>query len=95
MLFSRVSQEQRFKSKPVIDIVVYRGGDALSGSLFAFLSEGLGLGLALIGLIGAAISSLWAAIAIFLGRQYQRNDPPTMPLKSKKHPSIQTINLRV
>lgn len=76
MLFSQVTQEQRFKSKPVIDIVVYRGGDAISGSLFAFLSEGLGLGLALIAIIGAMISSLWASVAIALGRRYEREEPP-------------------
>ena len=74
MLFSQVSQEQRFKSKPVIDIVVYRGGDAVSGSLFAFLSEGLGLGLSIIAIIGAAISSLWASVAVLLGRRYQLGD---------------------
>lgn len=73
MLFSQVSQEQRFKSKPVIDIVVYRGGDAVSGTLFALLSEGLGLGLALIAGIGATISALWGGIAIFLGRQYEHD----------------------
>jgi len=71
MLFSNVTQEQRFKSKPVIDIVVYRGGDAISGTLFALLSEGLGLGLALIALIGAGISAVWSAVAIFLGRKYE------------------------
>ncbi len=74
MLFSQVNQEQRFKSKPVIDIVVYRGGDAVSGSLFAFLSEGLGLGLSIIAIIGAAISSLWASVAVLLGRRYQLGD---------------------
>ncbi len=74
MLFSQVSQEQRFKSKPVVDIVVYRGGDAVSGSLFAFLSEGLGLGLAMIAIIGAAISGLWASVAVLLGRRYQLGD---------------------
>ena len=82
MLFSQVSQEQRFKSKPVIDIAVYRGGDAVSGTLFAFLSEGLGLGLAAIAFVGAIISSLWSAIAIFLGRQYDQ-DKPSNRSKSK------------
>ena len=54
MLYTKVSQEDRFKSKPVIDIVVYRGGDAVSGSLFALLTDGLGLGLAAVSAIGAA-----------------------------------------
>ena len=71
MLFTQVSTDERFKSKPVIDVVVYRGGDAVSGSLFAVLSEGVGLGLAMISLIGAGIASVWAWLAIQLGRRYE------------------------
>jgi AAA family ATP:ADP antiporter len=94
MLFSQVTQEQRFKSKPVVDIVVYRGGDAISGTLFAFLSEGLGLGLALIALIGAGISTLWSAVAIFLGRQYERDEPKQPLVKNQqKITPKSTINL--
>lgn len=98
MLFSQVSQEQRFKSKPVIDIVVYRGGDAVSGTLFAFLSEGLGLGLALIALIGASISSFWAYVAIFLGRRYEHGEPLSNSLSTRNlstsNPNIKPIKLR-
>ncbi|NVJ68618.1 MAG: MFS transporter [Gammaproteobacteria bacterium] len=70
MLFTDVSVDERFKAKPVIDIVVYRGGDAVSGSLFALLSEGLGLGLAAISLVGAGIASVWGGLAVYLGRRY-------------------------
>ncbi|WP_251357813.1 NTP/NDP exchange transporter [Kangiella sp. TOML190] len=70
MLFTEVSADERFKAKPVIDIVVYRGGDAVSGSIFAFLSEGLGLGLAAISLVGAAVAAAWGSLAVYLGRQY-------------------------
>lgn len=94
MLFTQVSQEQRFKSKPVIDIAVYRGGDAMSGTLFAFLSEGLGFGLAIIALIGAAISALWAWVAIFLGRQYEHSDSLFTPLNKYKNSTIKPITLR-
>ncbi len=72
MLFTQVSEEERFKSKPVIDVVVYRGGDAVSGMLFALLSDGLGLGLAAIAFVGACISSLWAVVARQLGVVYER-----------------------
>jgi AAA family ATP:ADP antiporter len=71
MLFTQVSAEQRFKAKPVIDVVVYRGGDAVSGTLFALLSEGLGLGLLAISVVGAGIAALWAALGIRLGRNYE------------------------
>ena len=44
MLFTAVDRETRFKAKPVIDIAVYRGGDALSSIAFAGLTDGVGLG---------------------------------------------------
>ncbi len=72
MLYTHVSQEDRFKSKPVIDIAVYRGGDAVSGSLFAALTDGLGLGLAAVAAVGAAIAAAWAWIAVRLGRAFDR-----------------------
>lgn len=75
MLFSTVSKEERFKAKPVIDVVVYRGGDAVSASLFALLTDGLGLGLAAVSCIGAGIAALWASIGFRLGRQYQSRQP--------------------
>lgn len=70
MLYTHVSQEDRFKSKPVIDIVVYRGGDAVSGSLFAVLTDKIGLGLAAVALIGSGIAAAWAWIGVKLGRSF-------------------------
>lgn len=75
MLFSQVSKDERFKAKPVIDIVVYRGGDAVSGTVFALLSDGLGLGLAMIAVVGAGISSVWAALAYRLGLRFDSGEP--------------------
>ncbi|MCF6319700.1 MAG: MFS transporter, partial [Proteobacteria bacterium] len=72
MLFTQVTTDERFKAKPVIDIVVYRGGDAISGSLFAGLTEGLGLGLSAISVVGAGIATLWAWLAIKLGNKYNQ-----------------------
>ncbi len=73
MLFTQVSQQERFKAKPVIDMVIYRGGDAISGSLFAILTEGIGLGLAAVAMLGALISSIWAGLAVMLGKEYENN----------------------
>ena len=53
MLFTLVNQETRFKAKPVIDIVAYRGGAMLTAWLFTGLTQGLGLGLAAVAAIGA------------------------------------------
>lgn len=70
MLYTHVSQEERFKAKPVVDIVVYRGGDAISGSLFAILTDGMGLGLAAVAVVGSAIAATWAWVGVRLGRVF-------------------------
>ena len=71
MLFTRVSRETRFKTKPVIDIVAYRGGDVIMAWFFTALTTGLGLGLAAVALVGAGIAAMWAVVAIWLGRVYE------------------------
>mgnify|MGYP006093337171 FL=1 len=73
MLFTLVNQETRFKAKPVIDIVAYRGGDMLTAWLFTGLTQGLGLGLAAVAAVGAGIASLWALVGIYLGKWFERN----------------------
>jgi AAA family ATP:ADP antiporter len=70
MLYTHVSKEDRFKTKPVIDIVVYRGGDAVSSSLFASLTDGFGLGLTAVALVGAGISAAWAWVGVRLGKGF-------------------------
>ncbi len=70
MLFTEVDKETRFKAKPVIDVVVYRGGDTVTAWFFTGLTEGLGLGFTAVGIIGAAIAALWAGVGIFLGKLY-------------------------
>jgi AAA family ATP:ADP antiporter len=75
MLFTLVTQETRFKAKPVIDIVAYRGGDMLTAWLFTGLTQGLGLGLAAVAAVGAGIASLWALVGIYLGKRFERNEP--------------------
>ena len=72
MLFTLVNQETRFKAKPVIDIVAYRGGDMLTAWLFTGLTQGLGLGLASVVAVGAGIASLWALVGIYLGKWFDR-----------------------
>ncbi len=73
MLFTGVERETRFKTKPVIDIVVYRGGDVVAGWTYTGLAQGVGLGLGAIAIIAAAIALLWALVAIFLGKRYAQN----------------------
>ena len=72
MLYTLVSREERFKAKPVIDIVVYRGGDTLAGWSFALLTAALGLGLGALAVVGALIAVAWGVVGVYLGRRYDR-----------------------
>jgi AAA family ATP:ADP antiporter len=73
MLYTVVDRETRFKAKPVIDIVVYRGGDTVTGWAFAGLTAGLGLGLGVVAAIGAGIALLWAITGVYLGRRFEKS----------------------
>jgi len=74
MLFTHVDQETRFKAKPVIDVVVYRGGDVFWGWGFTGLTQVIGLGMAGVALVGAAIAALWAFVGLSLGRSAEKDD---------------------
>ncbi len=82
MLFTAVDRETRFKAKPVIDIAVYRGGDAVSSIAFAGLTDGLGLGLGAVAAVGAGIASVWAGLAFYLGRIFERSADVSHPSAS-------------
>lgn len=72
MLFTIVNREMRFKAKPVIDIVIYRGGDVVWAWAFTGLTTVVGLGLTGVAVVGACIALAWSTVALFLGRKYDR-----------------------
>jgi len=73
MLYTIVDAESRFKAKPVIDIVVYRGGDVATAWLYTAITANLALGLTGVAVISAVLCAVWATVGIFLGRKYDRN----------------------
>lgn len=70
MLFTLVDDETRYKAKPVIDIVVYRGGDSVTAWLHTALRELFGLGLGGVAVVAAILAGIWALAGIYLGRIY-------------------------
>jgi AAA family ATP:ADP antiporter len=71
VLFTVVQREEKYKAKNVIDIVVFRGADAISGWLFATL-RAAGLDLSAISLATVPLAAAWAVLAIMLGRAHER-----------------------
>lgn len=72
VLFTVVSREDKYKAKNFIDTVVYRGGDAVSGWIFAGL-KGMGLSLSAIAWVAVPFAVIWAVIGLNLGKaQHKR-----------------------
>jgi AAA family ATP:ADP antiporter len=68
VLFTVLSREEKYKAKNVIDTVVYRGADALSGWAYAGLAV-LGLGISGVAWLALPVSAVWIALAVHLGRR--------------------------
>lgn len=66
VLYTVVSRQEKYKSKAFIDAAVYRGGDLVSGWIYAGLA-GLGLSIAAISLVAAPVAAIWALLGLRLG----------------------------
>jgi AAA family ATP:ADP antiporter len=71
MLFTVLSREAKYKSKNFIDTVVFRGGDAASGWVYAAL-KAAGLSLAGLAAVAMPAALLWLAVGLWLGRRHAR-----------------------
>ncbi len=71
VLWTVLGREAKYKSKPFLDAAVYRGGDLVSGWIYAGLAA-IGLSIGAIALVSAPIAALWAGLAIYLGRQQDK-----------------------
>ena len=68
VLYTSTGRKARYKAKNFIDTLVYRGGDALAGWLFAAL-KAAGLGLGGIALLAVPLAAAWGWLGYRLGRQ--------------------------
>jgi AAA family ATP:ADP antiporter len=71
VLFTVVDREEKYKAKYLIDGVVFRGGDALSGWAFNAL-RAAGLELAAIAAVTVPVALGWLVLALALGRAQER-----------------------
>ena len=71
ILFTVLARDEKYKAKNVIDVVVFRGADAVGGWWFTGLRL-LGMELAAISLAAIPAMAAWFAIALALGRAQQR-----------------------
>lgn len=68
VLFTRLSREDRYKAKSVIDTVIYRSSDQIGSWGYAALS-GLSLSLTAISWIAVPLCAIWFVLSLWLAKQ--------------------------
>jgi AAA family ATP:ADP antiporter len=71
VFFTVVGREEKYKAKNLIDVVIYRGSDALYGWVFDALQT-IGLKFAGIALWSLPVVAGWLVLSLALGRTQQR-----------------------
>jgi AAA family ATP:ADP antiporter len=71
VFFTVVGREEKYKAKNLIDVVIYRGSDALYGWVYDSL-QALGLKLAVIAACALPVVAGWVIISTALGRMQER-----------------------
>jgi ATP:ADP antiporter, AAA family len=71
VLFTVVSRAEKYKAKNLIDVVIYRGSDALYGWVFDSL-QAVGLKLGAIALCALPVMAGWLVLSMVLGRTQTR-----------------------
>lgn len=73
MLFTVVSRDEKYKAKNLIDTFIYRGGDALSASVYAglvALMSSVSSEATIAGIAGIVVCLVWFVLAIWLARRF-------------------------
>ena len=71
VFFTVVGREEKYKAKNLIDVVIYRGSDALYGWVYDSL-QALGLKLGAIALCALPVAAAWLVLSTALGRTQER-----------------------
>ena len=71
VFFTVVGREEKYKAKNLIDVVIYRGSDALYGWVYDSL-QALGLKLGAIAVCALPVAAGWAVLSTALGRTQER-----------------------
>jgi AAA family ATP:ADP antiporter len=71
VFFTVLERGEKYKAKNLIDVVIYRGSDALYGWVFDSL-QALGLKLGAIALVALPVAAGWLVLSAILGRAQER-----------------------
>jgi AAA family ATP:ADP antiporter len=74
MLWAPLDKETKYKAKNLVDVPVYRGGDAVVAQLQTGI-EGAGVGPQAIAVIGGVTAAVWALNGWWIGRKHDQEGP--------------------
>jgi len=69
MLYSVATSEEKYKTKNFIELAVYRFGDVVGTWSIKLM---MGLGMAGVSIVMLPFAVIWAAVSLWLGRDYRR-----------------------
>ncbi|MDX1566360.1 MAG: hypothetical protein R3223_01085, partial [Longimicrobiales bacterium] len=92
VLYTVVSREEKYKSKAFIDAAVYRGGDLVSGWIYAGLAW-IGLSIGAISLVAAPFAAIWAILGLKLGTMQEERRENGWEGKPQEVVATQTLQV--
>jgi ATP:ADP antiporter, AAA family len=81
VFFTVLDREEKYKAKNLIDVVVYRGSDALYGWVFDSLQT-LGLKLGAIAIVALPFAACWLVLSTALGRVQESRAATLVPAEN-------------
>jgi AAA family ATP:ADP antiporter len=85
VLFTVVDREEKYKSKAFIDAAVYRGGDLVSGWIYAGLAA-VGLTVGVIALVAVPVAGVWLVTGLDLGHRQEKRAAAGSDPVGPRHP---------
>ena len=74
VMYTQTTPDEKYKVQNFVDTVVYRGGDAVSGWLFAMLSGGVGFASAWVPAVALPLAFAWYHTAHKMGQSYEAKE---------------------
>ncbi|MBD8201207.1 NTP/NDP exchange transporter [Pseudomonas viridiflava] len=81
VLWTVVSREEKYKAKNVIETLVYRGGDAMSGWLSVGLAA-MGAGFGIVAMLILPVAGGWAGLCLWLAKRQKYKADATEDLRT-------------
>ena len=93
VMYTQTMPDEKYKVQNFVDTVVYRGGDAVSGWLFALLSGGAGFASTWVPAVALPLAGVWYLTAHKMAESYEAKErsAATQSFADEKKPSAAAV----